>query len=243
MKLKNSGFTLVELVVVIIILAIISIATTSYISTGVTLYSDISERDRELNSLRFTMERLRRDLLSALPNSLVVKNIGSTENQCLTFTPIKASTVYDYDFPISPLSAFTGTIASIEDYSFSVGDKAVVYLLDALDLNSAKVQPISAVDGETITFTGEVSFPLSSPSKRLYIIAQSKSYYFNVANELILADECGFTGAIMANDISGSFKVADATLQRNGLAKVTFNLDFDGQEVPIEQTLHINNAP
>jgi MSHA biogenesis protein MshO len=47
----------------------------------------------------------------------------------------------------------------------------------------------------------------------------------------------------MANDIQGEFDVAQATLQRNGLAKVTFMLNFDGQEVPIEQTLHVNNVP
>lgn len=241
MKLKQRGFTLIELVIVIIILAAIGIATSRYIATGVSIYTDISERDKELNSTRFVMERLRRDLLNALPNSLIVSN----NQQCLTFTPIKESTIYGDDFPIAPLSKSSGAIATIDNYSFAVGDKAVVYLLDSseLQLPSTKVHTITALSGETITFNGEVSFELGSPSKRLYIVNRSKSYYFNLAGELRLADSCTSQGDLMATNIKGEFDVAAPTLQRNGLAKVRFTLDFDGQEVPIEQTLQVNNVP
>jgi len=238
MSLKRSGFTLIELVIVIIVLSAIGIATSSYISTGVSIYTDISERDKELNSTRFVMERLRRDILNALPNSLSV----SVDKQCLTFTPIIKSSLYSYDFPISPLSAVSASIASVSDYVFNSGDKAVVYLLDESELSSAKVQAISSLATEVITFTGSVSFPLGSPSKRFYIINKTQSYYFT-ASELILAEGCGQSGSIMADNINGEFDVAEPTLQRNGLAKVTFKLDFDGQEVPIEQTLHVNNVP
>ena len=77
MKLKQKGFTLIELVIVIIVLSAISIATSTYISTGVSIYTDISERDKELNSTRFVMERLRREVLNALPNSLKVTNVDN----------------------------------------------------------------------------------------------------------------------------------------------------------------------
>jgi len=248
MTLKNKGFTLVELVIVIIVLGTLGVATTSYISTGVTIYTDISERDRELNSVRFAMERLRRDILKALPNSLIV----SADQQCLTFTPIIASTLYGYDFPISPISASSATIAKITPFdgnTIAAGDRAVVYLLDSDELNPAsgtspaKEHPILSVVDEAINFSGNVSFTLSSPSKRLYIIRESKSYYFE-NDQLFLGSGSGCDGgSLMANDIEGEFSVSDATLQRNGLAMVTFILDFDGVEVPIEQTLHVNNVP
>jgi MSHA biogenesis protein MshO len=236
---KERGFTLIELVIVIVILSALSIATTTYISTGVKIYTNITEQDSELNSARFVMERLRRDILNALPNSLSV----STDKQCLTYTPIIKSSLYSYDFPISPQSAISATIASIDDYTFTGGDKAVVYLLDESELISDKVQNMSALSGEVITFDSVVSFPQGSPIKRLYIINSSKSYYFNSVDELILADDCFSSGSIMANNIKGEFEVAQPTLQRNGLAKVRFTLDFDGREVPVEQTLHVTNAP
>ncbi|PKF61988.1 hypothetical protein CW745_08360 [Psychromonas sp. psych-6C06] len=239
MTIKQQGFTLIELVIVIIILAAIGIATSSYIATGVNIYTGISERDKEINSTRFVMERLRRDILNALPNSLKV----SPDGQCLTFTPIIKSTIYGYSFPISPLVSSSGSITTIDNYSVVTGDKAVVYLLDESELITEKVQVISGLTDETISFATPISFPLGSPSKRLYIIRDSKSYFFNSLDELILADDCNVTGSIMANNITGTFSVIAPTLQRNGLAKVTFNLDFDGLEAPIEQTLHVNNVP
>ncbi|WP_413699864.1 type II secretion system protein J [Psychromonas sp. KJ10-10] len=242
MKLSKhivKGFTLVELVIVIVILSALGIATTTYISTGVNIYTNINEQDSELNSTRFVMERLRRDILNSLPNSLKV----SSDNQCLTFTPIIKSSLYGVDFPIFPQNSITATIASLDDYTFTAGDKAVVYLLDESELSTDKVQNIVAISGELITFDSAVSFPQGSPIKRFYIINSSKSYYFNLADELVFANDCASSGSIMANNIKGDFEVAQPTLQRNGLAKVTFSLDFDGQEVPIEQTLHVTNAP
>lgn len=243
MKLIEKGFTLIELVIVIIILAVLGIATSTYISTGVDIYSGVAERDKELNSNRFVMERLRRDILNALPNSLTVSDIGNKSNQCLTFTPIIKSSIYTYDFPIFPITKITASIASIDDYSFSSGDEAAVYVLNPTELSSDKVHTISKIEDDKITFTQMVSFPLSSPSKRVYIIRGTKSYYFNSADELILANSCTSTGNTMATDIRGTFEVLDPTLQRNGLAKVTFILDFDGQTTPIEQTLQVNNVP
>jgi MSHA biogenesis protein MshO len=245
MKAKSTGFTLIELVIVIIILSAIGIATSTYISTGVSIYTDVSERDKALNSTRFVMERLRRDVLNALPNSLVV----SEANRCLTFTPVLYSSLYSYDLPIFPVEASTATITNIDNYAHTAGNKAVVYLLDPSELVGDKVHAIDGITTEQINFSDDdVSFSLGSPSKRLYIINTSKSYYFHYNNsnerfELVLADSCNATGSIMAKDIEGEFDVAKPTLQRNGLAKVTYMLNFDGQEVPIEQTLHVNNVP
>lgn len=240
MSVKQKGFTLIELVIVIIILSALGIMTSSYIATGVDIYSDITERDRSLNSIRFAMERLRREVADALPNSLAV----DANTNCLTFRPIQASTLYAPGFPISPISASVATIAAISDYNFAGGDQAVVYLLNQSELNlignSAKVQPISAINSSKnqLSFAnGDISFPLASPAKRLYIIRDTVTYCFTGDN--LVRD-----GVLMAENIKdGSFDVQDATLQRNGLLLVNFKLDFDGQEVDIDQTLSISNTP
>ena len=237
----QKGFTLVELVIVIVLLSVLGIMTSSYIGTGVDIYSDVAERDKELNSIRFVMERLRREVGNALPNSAVVGG------NCLTFTPIVASTVYGDDFPISSASATTGTIFPIsEDIS---GAKATVYLLSESELTSEKVQQIAdySADQDTVTFVDNlgviknVSFPLGSPAKRVYFIRDNTTYCFSGTN-LYRRVNSG-SDVLMAEDISGSFTASSATLQRNGLVQVSFELTFDGQEVPIEQTLHIYNTP
>lgn len=241
-KTAEKGFTLIELVIVIIILSIIGFATTTYISTGVNLYNDITERDKALSSMRFVMERLQREVANALPNSAEVSG------ECLTFFPIKSSSLYT-DFPIYPLTASQGGILKDSAYDYAEGDKAVVYLLHETELTfvdtngSKKVQNIIAVNSDKtkLTFSGEVSFPLASPAKRVYIINEQIQYCFS--GDDLYRQVNDDTRVLMDQNITGSFAVLDSTLQRNSLVQVKFSLMFDEQEVAFERTLHINNVP
>lgn len=233
----NKGFTLIELVIVIVLLSALGIMTTTYISTGVDIYTDTTERDESLNSVRFVMERLRREVANALPNSAVVESAG----QCLTFKPIIASSIYGGDFPIFPLNASSGGIAPINiDMSNA---QAVVYLLSASELTSSKVQAIGdySAGQPIVTFSGSISFPLSSPAKRVYFINDTVTYCFSADNLYRRINSGG--DQLMAENVTGSFQVSDATLQRNGLVLTTFIMNFDGQSASVTQTLPINNVP
>lgn len=233
----NKGFTLIELVIVIVLLAALSIMTSSYISTGVDIYSDVAERDGSLNSVRFVMERLRREVANALPNSA----ISSNSEQCLTFTPIIASSIYGSDFPISPITDNSGTIAPIP-FSISAAS-AVVYLLNSDELASNKKQAINDYSaGQTsLSFVSSISFPWSSPARRVYIVKDTVTYCFH-SNNLYRRVNSG-AEVLMGEEVQGRFQVSDATLQRNGLVLTTFTMNFDGQSVSVEQTLPINNVP
>lgn len=249
------GFTLIELVMVIIILSALGIMTSRYIGTGVDIYTDITERDKSLNSVRFVMERLRREVSNALPNSAYVTDSKDSSdnidviNGCLTFTSIVASTLYR-DFPILPVSGSMGTIEPITRDDLDLTEtKAVVYLLTAAKgLSNSSIKAITAINTgkDTLTFADSLGFPLGSPAKRVYFIKDDIRYCFNGAKELyrsVMVNNSSDTTALMAEQITGRFVVDDASLQRNSLVQAVFNLDFDGQGVPVEQTIHINNVP
>jgi len=242
----QKGFTLIELVMVIIILSVLGIMTSSYIGTGVDIYTGITDRDKSLNSVRFVMERLRREVSNALPNSAYVSDskdfAGNINviNGCLTFTPIIASSIYGSDFPIAPINASSAIISPIA-MDITAPANAVVYQLSADAPISQEITNYSAGQA-TLNFTNPATFPLSSPAKRVYITNDNISYFFTKNKQLRRGTNC-IAGVLMAENITGSFLVSAASLQRNGLVKVTFNLDFDGQEVVVEQTLHINNVP
>lgn len=248
----NKGFTLIELVVVIIILSAIGIATSSYLATGVTIYTDVADRDKSINSLRFVIERMRREVGNALPNSAVV------ENNCLTFTPIVASSLYGSDFPIFPLSASSASIATIAKNSDGTNkiqedDRAVVYILKRDDLglvdSYGKNKPVSINSAQNvIIFTntdanGVVNYPLGSPAKRIYFIRDNNDISYCFENNQIKRSDADAQNVLMAKNITGSFTVEQATLQRNSLVQAKFLLDFDGQEAAFEETLHIINVP
>ncbi|TEW56677.1 prepilin-type N-terminal cleavage/methylation domain-containing protein [Psychromonas sp. RZ22] len=238
----TKGFTLIELVIVIIILAALGIATTTYIGKGLNIYNEISDRDKSLNSIRFAMERMRREASNALPNSVKV------ENGCLSFYPVKNSSLY-LDLPVYPIEDNQAVINVMDDYSYDAADKAVVYLLNASELfvsdanGSSKVQSITGINTamDTLSLSGDISFPLSSPAKRLYIINERLQYC--MIGDDLYRQKNQETGVLMAENISGTFEVINATLQRNSLVKVNFSLPLNDLEVAFEQTLHINNVP
>lgn len=95
---RSRGFTLIELVAVIIILSIISIGVTNFIGTSTQIYIDTAERDEILAKSRYTVERLNRSIRYGLPNSLRVTSHtgtgGDVESHCLELVPIEWSTFY-----------------------------------------------------------------------------------------------------------------------------------------------------
>lgn len=78
--IKHSGFTLVELVMVIVLVGIIAGSLTPMILQSVTAYQDTQSRSELVARGRVALERLARELRHAAPNSLqVLNNGGATE--------------------------------------------------------------------------------------------------------------------------------------------------------------------
>ena len=67
---KSSGFSLIELIVVIVILGVLAASITSFIRFGTQIYTETTARDQLVSSARFAIERLNREVRNALPNSL-----------------------------------------------------------------------------------------------------------------------------------------------------------------------------
>jgi len=101
--MRNNGFTLIELVIVIVLLAIVSIFTFRFVGLGSEMYVAGAERVKLLDQSRFTIERITRELRNSVPNSARVLTL-TDGSQCLEFVPIKVAGTY-YDAP------FFGTAA------------------------------------------------------------------------------------------------------------------------------------
>ena len=68
------GFTLVEMVTVIIILGILVIGVSSFVILGTRIFVESTSVDQVLSQSRFAMERMTRELRNALPNSVRLSN-------------------------------------------------------------------------------------------------------------------------------------------------------------------------
>jgi MSHA biogenesis protein MshO len=194
---KTKGFTLVELITVIIVLGVVSVGISGFIRAGVDIYSDVSERDQLLGNSRFFVERLNRELRMAVPNSIRVTNNQANTIQCIEFVPAKWVTFYT-TLPKIPDPSKVVTVVEIAGnpagYQVNNGHFAVVYPTqnsDIYNLGNNKRQQITAcTDGDgdcnnlpdpldterTAELTVTAAFADYSPASRLYFVSETISY-------------------------------------------------------------------
>ena len=191
----HRGFTLMELVIVIVILGIVSGIVGNIVSTGAKIYVDATERDQLLSESRFVVERLNRELRMAVPNSARVT--GDANIQCLEFVQAEWVTFYT-NLPTVPSTSKSARVVEIGDITrnFTLDtstDFAIVYPTDSTDiydLTENKRKKIDAcIDTGTdtscntnddpnhlATLTVNGAFADESTASRLYIARKAVSY-------------------------------------------------------------------
>ncbi|HGY1050638.1 TPA: PilW family protein [Aeromonas salmonicida subsp. pectinolytica] len=199
----NSGFTLVELVMVILLLGIMATFTSQFIGIGSQIYGDASSREQLMSDARFAMERLNRELRDAVPGSERIETTGGTWDDtgaCLRFWPISTSSRY-----LALNRAMSGSTATLElvmatpasaanpldvDATavkkddqlivFPVPDKNVGSLTAGCDYGRcvARVTDVlTPVSGaQTIRYTSTESLTGLSPGSRVYFANQQVRY-------------------------------------------------------------------
>lgn len=86
--MKARGFTLLELVIVMVLIGISAVFGTRFIAQMAESYVGGAERAEALAGARFTLERLRRELAVAYGPSVYLKD------DCLAFVPARAAGTY-----------------------------------------------------------------------------------------------------------------------------------------------------
>lgn len=266
------GFTLVELVTVLVVLGIVSVGIAGFIRTGTDIYVDVIERDRLLSEGRFVAERLNREIRNAVPNS--VRVAGDTTIQCIEFVPVLFSSFY-FDIPVAPETAsdevkLVATTASTTDYTYQAGHSIVVYptaVTDIYDTSSKRFllgsAPILDPDDNKkllITLDAPVQFATDSPSSRAYVVDNPVSYCVT-NNQILRFAGYGYNstqsttltdGILMAenleNDLAGEqqdkpFRLSEATLTRNAFVVALLRFELNEELVVFNNEVHIPNAP
>lgn len=130
---RQNGFTLIELVMVVVLLGIISLGIMRYLSVSVESYMDVNQRTQMAQTGRFMVERLTREIRTALPGSVRVRDMTAPTYHCLEFVPVEQVTTY-VSLPVS-LAASQFEVAAFPGLPFAANlYKASVFTLSSCDV-------------------------------------------------------------------------------------------------------------
>ena len=206
--MKSSGFTLIELVIVILIIAILAAMSTQLITLPVKSYIDLKHRTTLVDTADTSLRRMQRDIRRALPNSIRVNSSGTmlellhtsdggryrastANNSSVSTSPcgtvadaILNFTTTDDCFEImGSLSTFDSTKTHSEFLYIYNTDVATAYI-DINDPSSNRRQLTKSDNDSSITFTKLTKpFPASSPEQHFFIVDTPITYYCELSTQ------------------------------------------------------------
>ncbi len=268
---RQTGFTLVELVMVIVILGAVGSMASVFMKGPIDAYFSSSRRAALTDVADATVRRMGRDIRKALPNS--IRLVGT---QCIEFIPTRTGGRYRVNDTIVSPADDTSLKFTAPDLTFNMlgsnsllpvdqqivaNDVVAVYNLgipgaDAYALDNTAIVS-SVVDGTetTINMAGNTTkFLLPSGSNRFHVIPWNEkivSYicsggtlYRNAAN-YPYSSSCPAptsTTPIIANGATCNFSYDPQDI-RNALVQLKMTFTSAGEAVNIYHEVHVNNTP
>lgn len=256
----QQGFTLVELVAVIVLLGILSMGTVGFISDSSKGLASTMSRTKLAGDARSAIDRVSMSLRDALPNSVRVAGA------CIEFMPIAAATAY-ITLPVSAAAA-SFRVVPFDPLPVPAGGlRAVVYPSAAVYTPGSpgvisEEASLSAVDVNnevTVTLAAAHQFSLPSPSRRLFLVRTPISYCLE-ATQLWRYENYGFFNtqpstadlpntrpnrALIAQNVSNllPFTLGAPTLTRNAVVQIDMTFERDGDSVRIDDQVQVRNVP
>lgn len=188
----QDGFTLVEAVVAISILGIVGAMAAVFIKLPVMGYVSSSRRAELTDIADTAVQRLKRDLARAIPNTVRVKTSGNTSY--LEFMMAKTGGVYRASCSTTDCAGEDILDFSSSDSSFEVlgglntapvaGDYVVVFNLGVPGADAYAqdtIAPIAAGSTSNNVMFGAKIFPFSSPSQRFQVMESDSPVTYECA--------------------------------------------------------------
>lgn len=257
---RAHGFTIVELVVVIVVLGILSLGTVQFIRQSSEGYDATVVRSELGATARIAVERIARELRNALPNSVRVNAA------CIELIEADAAATYLNVPTTNPRTTFqsatiTGTPPATPRAAVFPDDPSAIYSL----ANPGPVSPPitfgpAAGNVVQVTMADPHQFAAESPTERWFVIGtpvsfcldagrlwRYRGYGFNDPQPLPAALPTAMPGRSAIGDgvaaTGAPFSIASATLTRNAIVTIELQFQRDGDQVRMNHQVQLRNVP
>ncbi|TRW50460.1 type II secretion system protein [Aliidiomarina halalkaliphila] len=214
--MRMRGFTLVELIAVMVILSVISAGTFAYLRLSGLIFIDVTERDALIQEARFAMERFSREARASLPGSA---RLTGDNDECIEFVPVVAGGTY-VRIPTASLSN-DARIVTPANYTFLSGDRLAVAVRNSAQAyaTSGYIYEIDALNsgpGDTLDVTlsdSSALFATQSMAQRYRIVREPISWcVIEVGNTQQLWRFSGYGWQVSQPDVSPLLSAPSAQL-------------------------------
>lgn len=264
---RQTAFTMIELVIVIVLLGILSVSFAKILSQSVSGYMDAKGRNEHSQTAKWVTEVISRSVREALPQSVRTGTSGNLD--CVEYVEIVNASSY-FNLPANgPVSSFN--IVSY-DLVFQAGLSVAIMPINASSIyvGNNVVTPIASIvssgpQQSLITLTSPTNFAQRSPQNRLYILSSPITFCLNNNTGLISRySNYGFSASLAFPPGSGNsetigenfwangnvFNYQSGSLQRSGLLQINFVIQ-DRNRFPsgtaesfeVFHEVHIRNVP
>jgi len=264
---NNRGFTLIELIVVIVIAGILAAMGGALIVHPVTGYIDLSRRTRLVDQAEMALRRMQRDIRQALPNSIRVDASGNylellhtvdggryrmQDDPGLAGDDILNFSVADNGFDVLGTLRANPTVGRelvIYNYTSSgASGNAYAAIPDNLAIVGA------GSDADHITLSPAFQFANSSPFHRFFLLDGPVTYaceggnlnrYRNYTKEVTqeTPPDDGTVDLVTSGNVACSFDYDPGVGQRAGLVTLELSLAEAGETITLLHQIHVVNAP
>lgn len=260
MNKLQRGFTLIELVMVIIILGVVGSMVAVFMRAPIDAYFDTARRAALTDVADTTLRRMARDIQRALPNSIRTNAAAS----CIEFIPTRTGGRYRVqdivpgdnsrlDFAVldTRFNMLGANAALPANEQVQPGDLIAVYNLgiapaDAYaGTNTAVVTGVADVAGEAQIAINPRRFPFQSPNFRFHVIPfQETVVSYNCSGGTLFRDT-NYGYALAPACPAGAPALGARSIMANNVAACNFvyNNDVDLQRnALVQMTLQLSNA-
>lgn len=256
------GFTLVEIIAVIVVLSITAVIGAGFITSVVDQYQKAKVRSELVLKGSVALEQLTRKLRMSVPNSLRV----STSGNCIEYMPLLGGAFYDSPVPDSENGM--GLVSSIPTMAFSLGGAQAKHVLIA-PLSSAEIYRVSAPAARV--GAGDFGSPpysqavLDSPHRFIrnslnsrLLVAGDPVRFCVASDRLVGYQEYGFLTSTVDDGLPGgsevlmssqvvagspAFALSQSSEDRNSAIEIALIFSGQGEQVTLTGRVLVRNVP